>query len=155
MAVTRQPRSRSLPPVSAHQTSRLSPLIKSKCWSRLRMGRALLAAERRNPRVIGGDRGTGFFELDAQLRIPNGGFVIDLEHARDGDELLQPALVLTPVSRLGNSETVLAGGGAVFPPASSSSFRGPGTCLQASRPLPRSQIGEVGLFVRQPSPWHG
>ena len=67
-------------------------------------GQGVLAAERRNPRVIGGDRGTGRFELDAQLRIPNGGFVIDLEHARDGDELLQPALVLTPVSRLGNSE---------------------------------------------------
>ena len=118
-------------------------------------GQGVLAAERRDPRVIGGDRRTSLFELNAHLRVPNGGFLIDLEHARDGDELLQPALVLTPVSRLSNSETVLAGGGAVFPPASSSSFRVPGTCLQASRPLPRSQIGEAGLFVPQPSPWRG
>src|SRR3989454_12210018 len=43
-------------------------------------GHSVLATERRNPCVVGWNRSASLFQLDTQLRVPMGGFFIDIQH---------------------------------------------------------------------------
>ncbi len=46
-------------------------------------GKGVLPAERRNPNVVGRDRGTSLFELTTKLGVPDCGFLTDLKHVAD------------------------------------------------------------------------
>src|SRR5712692_4586831 len=65
-------------------------------------GKGMLPAERRNPNVVGRDRGASLFELTTKLGVPDRGLFTDLEHVADRNHLLQPTLVLTLMSRMGD-----------------------------------------------------
>src|SRR6516165_11090110 len=66
----------------------------------------MLAAERRNPRVVRRDRSAGLFQLAAKVGIPRRGLLIDLEHLGERKYLFQPPLVLAPVARRGDSKAI-------------------------------------------------
>jgi len=73
-------------------------------------GKCMLAAERRNPNVVGRDRGASLFELTTKLGVPDCGFLAGLEHVADRNHVLEPAHVLRLMLRMGDSKAVFAQG---------------------------------------------
>src|SRR2546427_1921353 len=68
----------------------------------------VLARQGANPSIVGRNRGTRFSKLDAQFSIPNCRLLNALEHLRDRNDFVKPALVPALVPGERNSEAIFA-----------------------------------------------
>jgi hypothetical protein len=69
-------------------------------------GEGMLAAERGNPQIVGGNGPTLLFEFKPNHRIGVSGFIVDVEHTDGRDPFPEPVFVACPVLGLGDPKTV-------------------------------------------------
>jgi hypothetical protein len=69
-------------------------------------GEGMLAAERGNPQIVGGNGPTFLLKFKPNNRIGLSGFIIDVEHTDGRDPFPEPLFVTCPVPGLGYPKTV-------------------------------------------------
>jgi hypothetical protein len=69
-------------------------------------GEGMLAAERRDPQIVGGNGPTLLLEFKPNHRIGVGGLVVDVEHTDGRNPFPEPVFVTCPVPGLGDPKTV-------------------------------------------------
>ena len=68
----------------------------------------MLAAERGDPQIVGGNRLAFPFQLKADGRIGVSGPIVNVEHPHRSDPLAKPALIAGPVPGLRDSKPIFA-----------------------------------------------
>jgi hypothetical protein len=71
-------------------------------------GKRMLAAQRRDPGVIGWNRGTRNLQLTLEFGVSHRSFGADIEHPAGRQELGEPSLVVRFAARLHEAEAVLS-----------------------------------------------